>query len=278
MTRSVLLALLPVLLTSSSVFVIAQTDLTQIDYADVEAQRREPFKMFDNLYYVGVQRVGAHLITTTEGLILLDATYDHLANQVLENVRTLGFDPGEIRYILISHGHNDHAGGARRIQQVTGAKIAIGEGDAETLARGSEGGTFPFPGVTPDLRLKDGDEITLGDTKLQVHLTPGHTPGTISLEWTVYDDGTPRKALFFGGPGVNAQDLGAFMDSVRCLQRIDDAEVLVLPHPFLENQFGRAARLALREAGDPNPFVAPDQNRAFLASLIERAKRRTQVR
>ena len=105
-----------------------------------EAQVAEPFKIFDNVYYVGLQSVSSYLITTNQGLILIDPTYDYTADLVLDSIRELGFDPVEIEYLLITHGHGDHASGAKVIQEATGAAECISKlfGTQCNTARSSE--------------------------------------------------------------------------------------------------------------------------------------------
>ena len=259
----------------------AQTSAAEMpDYSDVEAQKQEPFQIFDNLYYVGVRRVSAYLLKTSAGLILIDTTFDHLAGQVLDNIRKLAFDPSDIKYIFISHYHIDHAGGAKRLKEATGAKVGLGAEDWPYFARGEsvtvKGVTYPLPTFPLDIAIKDGDAITLGDTTVKFHATPGHSPGVRSMEYTVYDGGKPHKAVTFGGPGMarGAENTKAYIKSVERLLAIDDVEVNIPPHPFLNQEFEKAELLAKRKPGEPHPFVRPDEWRAWLEQLLDRAKKR----
>ena len=146
------------------------------------AQVSEPFKMFDNLYYVGLQNNSVLLVTTSQGLILIDTAVEDSADTVLANIKKIGFDPANIKYVLISHGHNDHFGGAGRIKQVVPtARVGVSgpDWDLITLQQGSKGAGLP---LTKDLVLNDNDGVTLGDTTIKVHSTPGHSIGAVAFE------------------------------------------------------------------------------------------------
>ncbi len=145
----------------------------------------EPFKMFDNVYYVGLQNNSVLLITTSDGLMLIDTAYGDTADLVLDNVRKLGFDPANIKYILISHGHADHFSGAGRIKQVVpNARIGVSAPDWDYIEAGEGLAVCSLPCVklTRDLVLNDNDLITLGDTSVKVHTTPGHSYGAVAFE------------------------------------------------------------------------------------------------
>ena len=172
---------------------------------NVEYQKVEAFQMFDNLYYVGPGTVSVYLIETSEGLILIDTAQEPYIDHVLDGIRSFGFDPADIEYILISHGHLDHFGGAARIQEISGARVGAMIEDWEMIsaagARPGRGGG-PSPRVPErDIIFDDGDTLTLGDTTLQIYQTAGHTPGVLSTQFTVYDNGTPHQAFFAGATG-----------------------------------------------------------------------------
>jgi glyoxylase-like metal-dependent hydrolase (beta-lactamase superfamily II) len=160
----------------------------QARWADLPrtAQKAEPFKIFDNLYFVGVQHVAAYLVPTTEGLILIDATYANTADLVLDSIRQLGFDPANIRYIVITHEHFDHFAGVGRVKQAAPkaqvATSAVAWGGIEKLqsdpARADANGLR----LTRDRVIAEGDTITLGDSVLKFYMTPGHSPGAIGVE------------------------------------------------------------------------------------------------
>jgi len=248
--------------------------------ADVEYQKIAPFKVLDNLYHVGPGTVSAWLIPTTDGLILIDTVQEPYVDQVLNNIRNVGYDPKDIKYILLTQGHLDHFGGAARIQDLSGARVAAAEGDWVLM---DEYAKRPLPANPPfhrtverDMVLKEGDTITLGTTSLKVYLLPGHTPGGASFEFTSYDNGRPYKAFLFGGPEPRGGVEGAqqFLASVTRLATIPDVSVGLLVHSWLAMStypngatFERAARLQLRRGNDPNPFVDPASWRAWTEHL-----------
>jgi len=247
---------------------------------DVEYQKIAPFKVFDNLYHVGIGSVSAWLVPTTDGLILIDTVQEPYVDHVLNSIRNAGFDPKDIKYILLTQGHLDHFGGAARIQEVSGARVAAAEGDwvlIDEFARRPQPANPPFnKTVTRDIVLKEGDVVTLGSTSLKVSLLPGHTPGGASFEFTVFDNGTPYKAMLFGGPEPRGGIEGAqqFIASVQSLAKVPDVQVGILVHSWLATStypnggtFERMAKLQYRRPGEPNPFVDPASWSAWMAHL-----------
>jgi metallo-beta-lactamase class B len=242
-----------------------------------EYQKVAPIKVFDNLYYVGPGSVSVWLITTTDGLIVIDSTQEPLVDHVADSIRKLGFDPKNIRYILLTHGHLDHFGGAGKLQQLSGARVATLEEDWQLIEQfyknaasgaGAGRGNARDPGVPlkRDMVIKEGDTITLGKTQVKVYKLPGHTAGSPSYEFTVYDNGRPHKAFVFGGPGQrNGVEGGTeFLNSIRRLKReLADVEVPVHVHSYLNTYpypsggavFEPAMKLAQRKPGEPHPFV-----------------------
>ena len=132
----------------------------------------EPVKVFDNLYYVGMTEYSAWAVKTSDGIILLDTIYDYsIEDEVVGGLKKLGLDPATIKYALVSHGHLDHFGGAKYLQEKFGTKILMSAADWELIAA-SRNQNKP----TRDLVVADGQKLTLGDTTLTFTLTPGHTP------------------------------------------------------------------------------------------------------
>jgi metallo-beta-lactamase class B len=234
-----------------------------------EYQRLPPIKVFDNLYYVGPGFVSAWLMPTSDGLILFDAAQEPFVDPIVDSIREAGFNPEDIRYILLTHGHLDHFGGAAKIQALSGARVGALEEDwqlIEAAAAAPPNPNRPMPDVlTRDLVLEEGTDITLGDTTLRVTHLPGHTPGSPTFEFTVFDDGTPHKALLVGGPSQRGGVEGAeqFLSTVdRLITEHVDAEVAVHIHSWQSTYpvpgggiFERAERMAYRQPGDPHPFV-----------------------
>lgn len=245
---------------------------------NVEYQKIAPIKVFDNLYYVGPGFVSVWLIPTTDGLILVDAAQEPYVDFVIENIRKAGFDPRNIKYILLSHGHLDHFGGASKIQALSGARVATLEEDWQLIekAQGNTANANPNrPMGAPlkrDMVIKEGDTITLGKTELKAYKLPGHTAGSPSFTFTVFDNGRPHKALLFGGPGQRGGVEGGteFLNSIRRLQKeFGDVEVPVHVHSHLSTYpypggaiFERMQKT--RRPGDPHPMVDNATWRAWL--------------
>lgn len=242
---------------------------------DPEEQKREAFRIFDDLYYVGIGWVAAYLLTTRDGLILIDTTYGEYADHVLAGIRGLGFDPGDIEFILVTHAHFDHAGGVKTIQSASGARVGMTEADWEMLESGEATARFPFDTVPRDRVIRDGDTLVLGEARLEFAVTPGHTPGVLSIAFTVHDGGAPHRAFTFGGAGLNfsgVERTEMYLESVKRLLEMEGVEVNVPNHAMMGRVFERAAALEGRGLGDPHPFVAPGEYRAWLEELLAKAR------
>jgi metallo-beta-lactamase class B len=230
---------------------------------DFNAQTRDAFKIFDNLYYVGVDLVSAYLIPTSDGLIVIDTLFAASHDKLLNNIRAVGFDPADVEYIFVSHGHGDHAEGAPLLQAATGARVGMAEADWE------------MTGQTPDLVITDGQSITLGDTTITFYVTPGHTPGVLSMAFPVHDGDETHDAFMFGGMGLNFSGVDRtemYLESVDRVQAMEGIEVNVTNHEGAGQVFARADRLAARRPGDPHPFVDPEGFNAWLDTLEENAE------
>lgn len=235
-----------------------------------ELQKVPPFQVFDNLYYVGIGHLSSWLVTTSDGLILIDSLQEPYVDHLIDSIQTLGFDPNDIRYLLVTHAHVDHYGGAARIQDTYGPMVGMIEGDWNALA---ENPSDRAPVPRQDVVFTDGDTLTLGDATLTFHALPGHTPGGLSIEQTVYDAGTPYKAFTLGGVtprGMLRENIAA-LDRI---MRIPGIQVNVPNHPWRGDVHQRAARLADRQPGEPHPFVAPEEFRALLEELKADAEER----
>ena len=232
-------------------------------------QNITPFKVFDNLYYVGVGYVGSWLITTNQGLILIDTLEGAYKEHPLEGIRKLGFDPRDIKYVILTHYHLDHTAGAARIQELPGVRLVMGEADWDALTRAPNPNNERLP--RRDVAVKDGDKITVGSTTITLHVLGGHTPATLGVDFTVYDTGKPYRAFMFGGaaPGPGREAAEQFLASVNRIEQMQDGvQVRIVTHAWMDPDFWeRVDKLASRKPGDPHPFVRPDVFRAWIAEL-----------
>lgn len=238
---------------------------------DVAFQKVAPFKMFDNLWYVGPGYVSVYLIKTSAGAILIDASEEpDMVAHVIDSIGKTGTNLRDIKAILVSHGHIDHWGGIDRMREVTGAPVYATEEDwqliEQTASRPGRNGAPAPRAPKRDRVIKDGDTLTVGDTTLKLYKTPGHTPGVMSAEFTVYDNGVPHKAFYSGGLGGRdgVRGFEQAVESADRVSKIDGIEVFLANHGWNPGTdypngsiFERAEKLKNRKAGEPNPFVDP---------------------
>src|SRR5262245_34607861 len=152
--------------------------------ADPTSNAAEPVKVFDNLYFIGIPAVSSWAITTSQGIIVIDSLNNaREAETFIEGgLRKLGLDPAQVKYVVITHAHTDHFGGAQYLADKLHAQLVMSETDWNFIAT-QQPSTNPNRGPIPKrgMSVKDGDKLTLGDTTIEIHETPPHTPGTISL-------------------------------------------------------------------------------------------------
>jgi metallo-beta-lactamase class B len=237
-----------------------------------------PFQLIGNIYFVGTDGIAVYVIKTSDGLILMDTAVPRSTAMLKDNIAKLGFKEADIKYILNTHAHFDHTGGFAEIKKDTGAQLVAGLRDKSLL----ETGTYPgdeqntdigFPPVKVDRTVTEGDKVTLGDTTLTAHATPGHSPGCTSWEMTVKDGPTDRQVLFFcsgtvalnrlvGNPthaGI-VEDYKSTYASIKAMK----IDVLLGPHPEVYNMQAKRAQM---KDGAPNPFVNPGELPAYAATL-----------
>ena len=244
---------------------------------------QKPFRVIDNVYYVGTAGVSAWLIWTLQGFILIDGGLPESAAIIEANIKELKFDIKEVKILLNSHAHFDHAGGLAKLKRDSGARLTASAGDKAILERGRV--TFgpsqanPFQRVTVDRTIKDGDTVALGGVVLTAVVTPGHSPGCTNWTMPVVEGSTDHNVVFYcsmtvaGNPLVNnkvhttiATD---YKTSFGRLKKIN-ADVLLAAHG---EQMGLAKKVATVEAneknkmlGAPNPFVVKGEFQQIVAA------------
>jgi metallo-beta-lactamase class B len=241
----------------------------------------EPFNVIGNVYNVGTQGLAVWLIKTSAGAILIDGGLPSTPPQIEANLAKIGVKTSDIKILLNSHAHYDHAAGLAQMKKDTGAKLFASAPDKPLL----EGGYYPgrkgdaevsFPPVTVDSTVADGGHVTLGGVTLTAHITPGHTPGCTTWTMPVTEAGKAHEIVFFCSASVAANILvgpkithpGIVEDYRRTFRdaRKINADVFLAPHPEqFDYERKRDALKANRAAGSTeNPFV---DAKAFGAAL-----------
>jgi metallo-beta-lactamase class B len=240
-------------------------------------------KAFDNLYFVGLRSVTAWAVTTSAGIIMIDAlnNSNDAKNTIVPGLQSLGLDPNQIKYVVITHSHGDHYGGAQYLVDNFHARVVMSDADW----KGVEG---PLQFNNPDwsappkrdITINDGYKLTLGDTTITLYVTPGHTPGTISPVIPVRDSGQPHTAFLWGGTGFNfertASNFKRYADSAERMSDLvakSGIDVFLSNHPNVDSAVTKLDALKARRPGQPNPFVVgPGTVQRFLTVVGECAK------
>ena len=246
-----------------------------------------PYKVFDNLYFLGTQVHSAWAVATSAGIIVIDTLFDYsVEDEIVNGLTKLGLDPKNIKYVIVSHAHSDHVGGAKLLQDRFGAHVLMSEADWDLAARNTQ--SWPKP--KRDIVVTDGQKLTLGDTTLTMYLTPGHTPGTISTIIPVRDNGRPHVAAEWGGTGFNFtvspdkprrywyQTYAASADHFRDAVKMSGADVLIANHPEQDGAKPKLAALAKRKAGEPNPYVIGNDSVARYVTMVGECARASLLR
>jgi metallo-beta-lactamase class B len=222
----------------------------------------EPVRVFDDLYFLGQTAFSVWALRTTAGIILVDAIFDYSVEaEVIGGLRRLGIDPAEIRYLIVSHAHGDHSGGAGILQRY-GARVVMSPADWDLYER-----TGNDVKATRDIVATDGMAIELGGATVRVYFTPGHTLGTMSTILPVRDGAQRHVAALWGGTLFNFRDapddprdsrLAAYAESARRFREIAraaGADVILSNHTAYDGSTVKMPMLAQRRAGAPHPYV-----------------------
>ena len=223
----------------------------------------EPAKVFDNLYFVGSRIHNSWALTNNDGIIILDTLYTYNSEEeILGGLKKLGLDANKIKYVIITHAHGDHVGGAKILQdRVPGVRIVMGGPDWDSIEKSING----YPGGKPkrDIAAQDGQKITVGDNTVTLVLTPGHTPGTLSMLFAVKDNGKPLNAAYSGGTAFNFPSTVPNFDTYIASQRKmakaaadSNATILMSNHTEFDSAVPKIKALAARKRGEPHPYDA----------------------
>ena len=225
----------------------------------------KPFRIVENLYYVGAVEITSFLITSPEGHILIDGGFMETAPQILRNIRTLGFKPEDVKILLISQAHYDHAGGLAELKKRTGAKLFASKEDAALLARGGKndfgfGDKYPYPMVKADQFVSDNQQIRVGKNVLTAHLTPGHTKGCTSYT-TVVNGNNVLFDCSTSVPGYNLTSISEYpniIDDYEHSFRVLKSLACDIPLGAHGSFFHLSEKRKAMESGaSANPFIDP---------------------
>ena len=238
-----------------------------------------PTKIFDQLYYLGTNSVAAWAIVTNAGIIQIDSldNREEVQRIIIAGYKKLGLDPAQMKYLVLTHGHNDHFGGAKYIQDTYHPRVLMSGSDWDMVAKlpPPKAGDRFGPVPARDMDITDGQKLTLGNATLTFYITPGHTPGTVSMLVPVTDKGQPHLLSFWGGSAiprsleptgqVGRMDAGmlAYKESFERFFKLgEDAGVdgYIANHPYRDQTFidgknDRIAKELARKPGEPNTFI-----------------------
>src|SRR5215467_14080933 len=220
----------------------------------------DPAKVFDNLYFVGTKIHSSWALTTREGIILIDTLYDYASDEaIVGGLKKLGLDPAAVKYVIISHGHGDHVGGAKLMQDRFGSRLVMGGPDWDMIEQSQH--RFPNGKPRRDVVATDGQKVTLGDGSVTIVATPGHTPGTLSFIFQVKDHGKPLTVAYNGGTAFNFPNDVPHFDTYIASQRKmakaaadAGATVLMTNHSEFDNAVAKIKMMAARKPEEPHPF------------------------
>ncbi len=223
-----------------------------------------PFKVFDNLYWLGTRQHSSWALQTSAGIIIIDTNFAWATEpEIIEGLTKLGLNPRDIKYVVISHAHGDHDQGAAELQKRYGAQVVMGAPDWEsTLARPvTAAGGVPKRDVSVG---PEGTKLTLGDTTIQIVATPGHTPGTLSYVFPVKDQGRTVMVAYSGGTltgafGTDGARWDEYIASQRRIARVAaevEASVMLSNHSEYDGAYTKARLVAApRQPGENHPFI-----------------------
>jgi metallo-beta-lactamase class B len=237
----------------------------------------DPVKLFDNVYAVGNSETAVYALTSSDGIVLLDAGFENKAESVLvPQLQKLGLDPAKVKYILLGHGHADHFGGAKYFQDKYGTKIATTAADWDLINAPARGGAAGGAKPGKDVVLAEGQAFKFGDLTITPIEIPGHTPGSLAFIFPVKDKGQTRTAGLFGGTVLTTgilttdalkqyvQSIGHYLDAAKRMNVVVELQ----NHPIFDGMPEKLAKLKSAKASDPNPFVIGNERYLKMWNIV----------
>ena len=253
-----------------------------------------PFRVYGNTFYVGVEGLSAVLVTSPAGHVLIDGALPQSAPTIAANIASLGFALTDVKLILNSHAHFDHAGGIAALQRASGAIVAASVHGAIVLEAGAPGPDDPqfglgaaatgFPRVVSVRRVGDGEPLRAGGVTVTAHLTPGHTPGSTTWTWQSCEGAQCLNVVYADSLNPVAADGFRFTGRTNGLSVVDTfrrsiakmgalpCDILLTVHPSFADLAGKLQRRAASASG--NPFVDPTACRSYAAQATVRLNNR----
>jgi len=244
----------------------------------------EPAKVADNLYFLGTKIHSSWAIVGSEGIIVLEALFDYAASdEILGGLKKLGLDRTKVKYVILSHAHADHDGGARLLQdEIAGVHLIYGAEDWDAVDKSTN-----HQGGKPkhDIVGADGMKVLVGDASVQIVTMPGHTPGTLSFLFEVKDNGKPLRVAYVGGTAIPFNANGAYYDgyiasSKKVAKAAADygATALLSNHSEFDDAFFKAHTAAGRKPGERNPFDVGADAVGRYFSVVQNCATATKIR
>lgn len=255
---------------------------------------REPFRVFGNTYYVGTEGLSAILVVGNQGSVLIDGGLSQSALLIAENIRKLGFKLEDVRIILNSHAHYDHAGGIAALQRVSGATVLASPASKRALESGEPMNDDPqvgfgreaneFPALSDVQAIEDQQVVRLGDVALTAHFTPGHTPGGTSWTWRACEGQHCREIVYadsftaYSAPGFRYSEgagegpqVTLFRNAIARIAKLP-CDILLAPHPVFVDMDAKLA--ARQQAPEVDPFIDGGACAAYAARALEGLEKR----
>jgi metallo-beta-lactamase class B len=230
-----------------------------------------PLKIFDNVAVLSAGFVNATAILTPRGIILIDAlnTPEEAEQILVPGLRELGADPSTIKYVVVTHGHGDHFGGAQYLADQYGTRVMMAPADWDALAAGR-----PANAPTRDLDITDGQSHTLGDTTVRLHHTPGHTPGSVSPIFPVRRQSGVHTAMLWGGtnPPTRTADKETYLSSLqtfRARMKRAGVDIELSNHAFCDYGLERMAELRSAPGSSDHPFILGTSGTQLFMRVME---------